>query len=158
MNVLDKSVCVKPVTLECDICGVSVDPLEVVQLPDLGGAFDACCPACAASERFFETLEREATAWFVRLVANVPEALKPLILTTLGHAVTGAEMTTDAPQKRVPRRVPFTAALEAGQPFGRELLALGLMPDPQAAVTADGIFLEVRAISPSSADPEAVVS
>jgi hypothetical protein len=158
MNVLDKSVCVKPVTLECDICGAQVDPLEVVQLPDFGGAFDACCPACAASERFFETLEREATAWFVRLVADVPESLKPLILATLGHAVTGAEMTTDAPQKRVPRRVPFTAALESGQPFGRELLALGLMPNPRAAVSADGVFLEVSAVSPSSADPEAVVS
>ena len=158
MNVQDKSVCVKPVTLECDICGVPVDPLEVVQLPDLGGAFDACCPACAASERFFDTLEREATAWFVRLVADVPEALKPLILTTLGHAVTGAEMTTDAPQKRVPRRVPFTAALESGQPLGRQLLALGLMPDPQAAVTADGIFLEVSAARASSAERDLVLS
>jgi hypothetical protein len=138
---------VRSQALECDVCGVSLEPSQAVQLPDLGGNFNVCCTDCTTSERFFDTLERDSTAFFMQLLADVPENLKASILETLGHAVTGAQMLCSVKPKGQPRRVSFLAALENGSSFGAKLKALGMMPDPCAFVAADGVFLEGKGVS-----------
>ena len=156
MNVLDKAASVKPFALNCTICDAALTPLEVMRLPDFGGGFDMCCKACAASETFFDAFEMQATAWFMRLVADVPESLKPFMLETLGYAVTSAQMTVDTPQ--AVRRVPFTAALESGQSFGGQLVALGVMPEPRVPLSPVNVYRQLLAARASSAELDAVNS
>jgi hypothetical protein len=133
---------VRSQAFECDVCGVPLEPSQAVQLPDLGGMFNVCCPDCTTSERFFDTVERDSTTFFLQLLADVPETLKTSILETLDHAITGAQMLCTAKPKGQPRRVSFLAAIENGSSFGAKLKALGMMPDPCAFVAADGVFLE----------------
>ncbi len=137
---------VRSQALECNVCGVPLEPSQAVQLPDLGGNVNVCCTDCTTSERFFDTLKRDSTTFFMQLLADVPETLKASILETLGHAVTGAEMLCTAKPKGQPRRVSFMAVLENGSSFGAKLKALGMMPDPCAFVAADGVFLEGKGV------------
>jgi hypothetical protein len=129
-------------SFECDICGAPAPRSVAVLLPDLGGEFNQCCPACAHSERFFDTLEDAATSFFLRAIADVPDTLKPLILETLVFALEDAARLSPPRVKCQPRRVPFTAALHGNERFGALLRELNLMPDPNAPVSSDGLFLE----------------
>ncbi len=145
-NSSNKSHEVNSQILECDVCGVPLEPSRAVQLPDLGGVVNVCCTDCTTSERFFDTIERDSTTFFMQLLADVPENLKTSILETLGHAVVGAQMLCAAKPKGQPRRVSFMAALENDSSFGAKLKAFGMMPDPCAFVAADGVFLEGKGI------------
>ncbi len=129
---------VRSKSLVCVVCDISLEPLQVVELPDLDGGFDLCCSDCATSEQFFDEFERDSTAFFMQLLADVPEVVKASILETLGHAVVGAQMLSIVKPRRQPRRVSFMAALENGSSFGAKLKALGMMPDPCVFVATAG--------------------